>query len=56
MAESNRDWRAESLGAARELALPQGTIRYHSVGSGPASCSSTACSSTRTCGARSSPS
>jgi pimeloyl-ACP methyl ester carboxylesterase len=36
MAQSNREWRAESLGAARELALPQGALRYHSVGSGPA--------------------
>lgn len=35
MAESNREWRAESLGPARELALPQGVLRYHSVGSGP---------------------
>ena len=36
MAGSNREWRAESLGPARELALPQGAVRYHSVGSGPA--------------------
>ena len=36
MAASNREFRAESLGPARELALPQGAIRYHSVGSGPA--------------------
>jgi len=36
MAGSNREWRAESLGPARELALPQGVLRYHSVGSGPA--------------------
>jgi pimeloyl-ACP methyl ester carboxylesterase len=35
MAGSNREWRAESLGPARELALPQGVLRYHSVGSGP---------------------
>ena len=36
MAESNRELRAESLGPARELALPQGVLRHHSVGSGPA--------------------
>jgi pimeloyl-ACP methyl ester carboxylesterase len=36
MAESKREWRAESLGPGRELSLPQGTVRYHSVGSGPA--------------------
>lgn len=36
MAGTDREWRAESLGAAHELALAQGTIRYHSVGSGPA--------------------
>jgi pimeloyl-ACP methyl ester carboxylesterase len=36
MSETNRDFRAESLGPARELALPQGVLRYHSVGSGPA--------------------
>jgi pimeloyl-ACP methyl ester carboxylesterase len=35
MAASNREWRAESLGPARELVLPQGVLRYHSVGSGP---------------------
>ena len=35
MAETNRDFRAESLGPAHELALPQGALRYHSVGSGP---------------------
>ena len=35
MAASNREFRAESLGPARELALPQGVLRYHSVGSGP---------------------
>ena len=35
MAQNNRDFRAESLGPARELALPQGVLRYHSVGSGP---------------------
>jgi pimeloyl-ACP methyl ester carboxylesterase len=35
MASSNREWRAESLGPARELTLPQGGLRYHSVGSGP---------------------
>ena len=35
MAATNRDFRAESLGPARELALPQGALRYHSVGSGP---------------------
>ena len=35
MAQSNRDFRAESLGPARELALPQGVLRYHSVGGGP---------------------
>ena len=35
MAQSNREFRAESLGPARELALPQGVLRYHSVGSGP---------------------
>jgi pimeloyl-ACP methyl ester carboxylesterase len=36
MAKSNREWRAESLGPAHELALRQGAVRYHSVGSGPA--------------------
>ena len=36
MAMSNREWRAESLGPTRELALQQGALRYHSVGSGPA--------------------
>ncbi len=36
MATSNREWRAESLGAGHELALRQGTVRYCSVGSGPA--------------------
>jgi pimeloyl-ACP methyl ester carboxylesterase len=36
MPESNREWRAESLGPARELALQQGALRYFSVGSGPA--------------------
>ena len=36
MATSNREWRAESLGPVRELALPQGALRYLSVGSGPA--------------------
>jgi pimeloyl-ACP methyl ester carboxylesterase len=36
MATSNREWRAESLGPVRELALPQGAVRYLSVGSGPA--------------------
>jgi pimeloyl-ACP methyl ester carboxylesterase len=36
MAGSNREWRAESLGPIRELALRQGALRYHSVGSGPA--------------------
>jgi pimeloyl-ACP methyl ester carboxylesterase len=36
MAMSNREWRAESLGAVRELALRQGAVRYHSVGGGPA--------------------
>ena len=36
MSESNRHWRAESLGPGRELTLPQGVLRYHSVGSGPA--------------------
>jgi pimeloyl-ACP methyl ester carboxylesterase len=35
MAASNRDFRAESLGPAHEIALPQGALRYHSVGSGP---------------------
>ena len=35
MAASNREWRAESLGPARELALQQGALRYFSVGSGP---------------------
>ncbi len=35
MAGTDREWRAESLGPARELALPQGPLRYHSVGSGP---------------------
>ena len=36
MATSNREWRAESLGPARELALQQGALCYFSVGSGPA--------------------
>jgi pimeloyl-ACP methyl ester carboxylesterase len=36
MAMTNREWRAESLGPARELALQQGALRYFSVGSGPA--------------------
>jgi len=36
MATSNREWRAESLGPVRELELPQGAVRYLSVGSGPA--------------------
>jgi pimeloyl-ACP methyl ester carboxylesterase len=36
MSGSNREWRAESLGAGHELALRQGTVRYFSVGSGPA--------------------
>ena len=36
MATSNREWRAESLGPVRELALRQGAVRYLSVGSGPA--------------------
>jgi pimeloyl-ACP methyl ester carboxylesterase len=36
MVGSNREWRAESLGAQHELALQQGTVRYFSVGSGPA--------------------
>ena len=35
MAGTDREWRAESLGPARELTLPQGPLRYHSVGSGP---------------------
>jgi len=35
MAERRRDWRAESLGPARELALRGGILRYYSVGSGP---------------------
>ena len=36
MATSNREWRAESLGPVRELALRQGAVRYLSVGSGSA--------------------
>jgi pimeloyl-ACP methyl ester carboxylesterase len=36
MARSNQEWRAESLGPARQLVLEQGDLRYHSVGSGPA--------------------
>jgi len=36
MAKSNQEWRAESLGPARQLVLQQGDLRYHSVGSGPA--------------------
>ena len=36
MARSNQEWRAESLGPARQLVLQQGDLRYHSVGSGPA--------------------
>jgi pimeloyl-ACP methyl ester carboxylesterase len=35
MTDLNREWRAESLGPAREIDLPQGRLRYHSVGSGP---------------------
>ena len=35
MVGRDREWRAESLGPARELVLPQGSLRYHSVGSGP---------------------
>ena len=36
MARSNQEWRAETLGPARQLVLQQGDLRYHSVGSGPA--------------------
>ena len=36
MATNNREWRAESLGPVRELALRQGAVRYLSIGSGPA--------------------
>jgi pimeloyl-ACP methyl ester carboxylesterase len=36
MSETKREWRAESLGPARQLVLQQGDLRYHSVGSGPA--------------------
>jgi len=36
MTRSNQEWRAESLGPARQLVLQQGDLRYHSVGSGPA--------------------
>jgi pimeloyl-ACP methyl ester carboxylesterase len=35
MSDPRREWRAESLGPAREIGLPQGRLRYHSVGSGP---------------------
>jgi pimeloyl-ACP methyl ester carboxylesterase len=35
MASSGANWRSEALGKGKELRLPQGTIRYHEVGSGP---------------------
>jgi len=35
MTDDHRDWRAESLGPARDLELRQGVLRCHSVGSGP---------------------
>src|SRR5215210_4526446 len=35
MSAPSREWRAESLGPGREIDLPQGRLRYHSVGSGP---------------------
>jgi pimeloyl-ACP methyl ester carboxylesterase len=36
MGQDNAYWRSEALGEQHELELPQGTIRYHEVGSGPA--------------------
>lgn len=30
-----RDWRDPGLGAAREVELPSGTVRYHEAGTGP---------------------
>jgi pimeloyl-ACP methyl ester carboxylesterase len=36
MATDTAYWRAEELGEHKELKLPQGTIRYHNTGSGPA--------------------
>ena len=37
-------WRDPALGAARELDLPQGRLRYFETGSGPRSFSCTGCS------------
>jgi pimeloyl-ACP methyl ester carboxylesterase len=34
MASSTAEWRSEALGGAKELRLPQGTLRYHEAGSG----------------------
>jgi pimeloyl-ACP methyl ester carboxylesterase len=36
MTEHNGSWRSTELGPAKELQLPQGTLRYHDAGSGPA--------------------
>ena len=35
MAEHNGSWRSNELGPAKQLRLPQGTLRYHDAGSGP---------------------
>jgi pimeloyl-ACP methyl ester carboxylesterase len=35
MASSGANWRSEALGKDKELRLPQGTIRYREIGSGP---------------------
>lgn len=35
MAAENATWRADDLGAATELRLRQGTLRYHETGAGP---------------------
>ena len=36
MARDNAYWRSDALGEAKELELPQGRMRYHETGSGPA--------------------
>jgi pimeloyl-ACP methyl ester carboxylesterase len=36
MASAKASWRSEALGEVKALELPQGTIRYHETGSGPA--------------------
>ena len=36
MASQQGTWRSEALGKGETLSLPQGAIRYHSTGSGPA--------------------